>query len=59
MGRVLWLMLAVFLAMAGWELLLQDWLGFMGWLALGLGVGIAVAVLGSLIHDALVGPRSR
>lgn len=58
-GRLVWLILAVVLAMAGWDLLLRDWLGFLGWLALGLGVGIAVAVLGSLVHDLLVGPRSR
>jgi hypothetical protein len=58
-ARLTWFILAVVLALAGWDLLVRDWLGWLGWLVTGIGVGIAVAVLGSLLHDALAGPRAR
>ena len=57
MVRLAWLILGAILAMVGWDLLVRSWLGLAGWLALGVGVGIAVAVVGSLVHDALAGPR--
>ena len=57
MVRLTWFILAVVLALAGWDLLIRNWLGLFGWLVLGIGAGIAVAVLGSLLHDALAGPR--
>jgi len=59
MVRLTWFILAVVLALVGWELVLRDWLGLFGWLVMGVGVGIGVAVLGSLLHDALAGPTSR
>jgi hypothetical protein len=57
MVRLTWFILAVVLALAGWDLLIRNWLGLAGWLVMGVGAGIAVAVLGSLLHDALAGPR--
>jgi hypothetical protein len=57
--RLTWLIVAVILALVGWDLVIRDWLGLVGWLVMGVGVGIAVAVLGSLLHDALAGPRPR
>jgi hypothetical protein len=58
-ARLTWFILAVVLALVGWDLLIRDWLGWFGWLVPGVGAGIAVAVLGSLLHDALAGPRAR
>jgi hypothetical protein len=55
--RLTWFILAVVLALAGWDLLVRSWLGLLGWLVMGIGAGIGVAVLGSLLHDALAGPR--
>jgi hypothetical protein len=55
--RLTWFILAVVLALAGWDLLIRNWLGLVGWLVLGIGAGIAVAVLGSLLHDAMAGSR--
>jgi hypothetical protein len=52
-------MAAVILAVLGYDLLLRDWLGDTGWFVIGVGVGIATAVLGSLAHDALAGARDR
>ena len=58
MVRLTWFILAVVLALGGWDLLIRNWLGLAGWLAMGIGAGIAVAVVGSLLHDALAGgPR--
>jgi hypothetical protein len=56
-ARLTWFIAAVVLALVGWDLLIRDWLGWFGWLMTGIGAGIAVAVLGSLLHDALAGPR--
>ena len=55
MVRLTWFIVAVILALVGWDLLIRDWLGLVAWLVMGVGVGIAVAVLGSLLHDALAG----
>jgi len=57
--RLTWFILAVILALVGWDLVIRGWLGLFGWLVMGVGVGIGVAVLGSLLHDALAGPTSR
>jgi hypothetical protein len=57
MVRVGWLMAAAILALVGFDLLVRDWLGWTGWFAIGVGAGIAAAVLGSLAHDALASPR--
>ena len=58
MVRLTWFIVAVILALVGWDLVIRDWLGLVGWLVMGVGVGVAVAVLGSLLHDALGGPSS-
>lgn len=44
--------------MAGWWLLLNGVLGSAGYLVIGIGLGIACALIGSLAHDALAGRRS-
>jgi hypothetical protein len=59
MVRAAWFAAAVIAAMLGYDLLLRDWLGDTGWFVIGVGVGIATAVLGSLAHDALAGARER
>ncbi len=55
----MWFLAAVLLGLGGWDLLIRDWLGWSGYLVVGVGVGIATAVVGSLAHDALAGSRSR
>ena len=57
--RAVWALVALVLGLAGWLLLLSSVLGFSGYLVIGVGVGIVCAVLGSLAHDALAGPRER
>jgi hypothetical protein len=53
-------MLAVVAGLLGFDLLLRDWLGQTGWFLIGVGLGVACAVLGSFAHDALVaGVRGR
>jgi hypothetical protein len=52
--RLAWFMSAVVVAVLGFDLLLRAWLGDTGWFLIGVGAGIACAVLGSLAHDALV-----
>jgi hypothetical protein len=47
------------LGLAGWLLLLNGVLGISGCLLIGVVAGIVGAVLGSLAHDALAGPRER
>jgi hypothetical protein len=60
MERLAWFMLALVACLLGFDLLLRDWLGQTGWFLIGLGLGIACAVLGSLAHDALAaGVRGR
>jgi hypothetical protein len=58
-ARLIWFILAVVLALAGVDLLVRDWLGLAGWVPIGVGVGIAASVVGSLLYDALVGPLKR
>jgi hypothetical protein len=57
--RLIWALVALVFGLAGWLLLLRGVLGIAGYLVIGVGVGIACAVLGSLAHDALAGPRER
>ena len=59
MGRLAWFLIAVVLALAGFDLLARGWLGWSGWLVAGIGLGIASGVVGSLLHDALAGGRER
>ena len=48
MDRLTWLVLALVLLRA------SEWLAY---LAAGVGAGIGLALVGSIIHDALAGPR--
>lgn len=52
-------MIAVVLTLVGFDLLARGWLGWTGWFVAGVGLGIGCAVVGSLLHDALAGPRER
>ena len=58
-ARFVWALVALVLGLAGWLLLLNGVLGQSGFVVIGVGVGIGCAVLGSLAHDALAGPRER
>ena len=59
MDRLTWLVLALVLLLGGLYLLLlraSEWLAY---LVAGVGAGIGLALIGSLIHDALAGQRPR
>jgi hypothetical protein len=58
-ARLIWALVALILGLAGWLLLLNDVFGIAGFLVIGVGAGIGCALLGSLAHDALAGPRER
>lgn len=58
-ARLVWALIAVVLGLAGWLMLLQSLGGQAGYVVIGAGVGIGTAVVGSLAHDALAGPRER
>ena len=58
-ARLIWALFALVLAMAGWLMLLQSVFGQAGYVVVGIGAGIACALIGSLAHDALAGPRER
>ena len=58
-ARLVWMLIALVLGLAGWLLLLQGIGGQAGFIVVGVGVGIGCAVIGSLAHDALAGPRER
>jgi hypothetical protein len=47
------------LGLTGWLMLINAFLGISGYVLIGVGVGIGCAVIGSLAHDALAGPRER
>jgi hypothetical protein len=57
--RLVWALVALILGLGGWLMLLDEVLGFGGYVVVGVGVGIGCAVIGSLAHDALAGPRER
>jgi hypothetical protein len=57
--RLVWALVALIAGLAGWLLLLNGVLGVSGYLVIGVAAGIGCAVLGSLAHDALAGPRER
>lgn len=57
--RLVWALVALILGLGGWLMLLNGMLGASGYVVVGVGVGIGCAVLGSLAHDALAGPRER
>jgi hypothetical protein len=58
-ARLVWGLIAIVLGLAGWLMLLQSIGGQSGFVVVGVGVGIGCAVVGSLAHDALAGPRER
>ena len=58
-ARLIWALVALVLGLAGWLMLIEGALGMAGYVVVGVGVGIGCAVLGSLAHDALAGPRER
>lgn len=58
-ARLVWMLIALVVALAGWFMLVQDLAGQAGFVLIGVGVGIGCAVIGSLAHDALAGPRER
>lgn len=53
MTRAIWALVAIILGLAGYYMTLFDSMAWAGFVVLGVGVGIGVAVLGSLVHDAL------
>jgi len=57
--RLVWALVALVLALLGWLMLINAAFGISGYLVVGVGVGIGCAVIGSLAHDALAGPRER
>jgi hypothetical protein len=57
--RLVWALVALVLGLLGWLMLLDEVLGTAGYVLVGVGVGIGCAVVGSLAHDALAGPRER
>jgi hypothetical protein len=59
MTRLAWFISAVIVGMVGADLLARGWLGWTGWFVVGVGLGLASAVIGSLLHDALAGPGPR
>lgn len=58
-ARLVWALVALVLGLLGWLMLIEDMLGLSGYVVVGVGVGIGCAVVGSLAHDALAGPRER
>jgi hypothetical protein len=56
-ARLIWALLALVLGLGGWNLLASGMLEWAAWLAIGIGIGIGCAVVGSLAHDALAGPK--
>jgi hypothetical protein len=57
--RLVWALVALILGLGGWLMLINSVLGISGYVVVGVGVGIGCAVVGSLAHDALAGPRER
>ena len=59
MGRLIWLLAAAILVMAGYDMLVREMLGWTGYVVAGVGIGIGASVIGSYAHDLLAGPRER
>ena len=57
--RLVWALVALVLGLLGWLMLINSVFGFLGYVVVGIGVGIGCAVVGSFAHDALAGPRER
>ena len=57
--RLVWALVALVLGLLGWLMLIKGVFGISGYVVVGVGVGIGCAVVGSLAHDALAGPRER
>lgn len=57
--RLVWALIALVLGLGGWLMLIDGVLDSAGYVVAGVGVGIGCAVIGSLAHDALAGPRER
>ena len=58
-ARLVWALVALILGLGGWLMLLDGALGVSGYVVAGIGLGIGCALIGSLAHDALAGPRER
>jgi hypothetical protein len=58
-ARLVWILIALVIGLAGWLMLVDGVGGDAGFIPIGIGLGIACAVIGSLAHDALAGPRER
>ena len=59
MNRLIWLLIAALLGLAGYDMLLRGVLGWTGYVVAGIGIGIASSVIGSFAHDLLAGSRER
>ena len=57
--RLVWALVALVVGLLGWLMLINGVFGISGYIVVGVGVGIGCAVVGSLAHDALAGPRER
>jgi len=57
--RLVWALIAIVSGLSGWLMLIQGVFGEAGYVVIGVGVGVGCAVIGSLAHDALAGPRER
>ena len=57
--RLVWALVALVVGLLGWLMLINGVFGISGDVVVGVGVGIGCAVVGSLAHDALAGPRER
>jgi len=57
--RLVWALVALILGLGGWLMLIDGVLGASGYVVAGIGLGIGCALIGSLAHDALAGPRER
>jgi len=57
--RLVWALVALVLGLLGWLMLINGVFGISGYVLVGVGVGIGCALVGSLAHDALAGPRER
>ena len=56
-ARLVWALVALILGLGGWLMLIDGVLGVSGYVVAGIGLGIGCALIGSLAHDALAGPR--